>query len=179
MPAGPASGAGRHSVGFCQSEAVEARPCRWRDGRPTDLGGRGSRSAVGINNRSQVIGEHYIGDTIRAFLWQRGRQTDLGTLGGADAVAADLNERGQVVGWASPGWSFRWRAGVRTEFAGSVGDLNEKGWIGGTEAGRSFLLRDGRRIVGDPATAVMRLNERGRLVGWWDGPGGHHATLWK
>ncbi|MER7457219.1 hypothetical protein [Micromonospora sp. NPDC126480] len=260
-------------VGFCQSDAYAARPCRWRHGRPhdlgtlddrgtgtalavndhgdvvgdnqtfirggetraflwrrgvlTDLGGVGDRSATGINNRAQVIGVHHTDAGQRAFLWQRGRLTDLGTLGGSESVPADINERGQIVGTSTTadgarhaflwdrgrminlgtpsgesgaqavndrgevtGWtvaadgtrqSFRWHLGVRTEFTGYAGDINEAGWIGGTSADprRALVWRGGRTVIGDPAAAVMALNDRRLLVGWINAPGGNHAAVWR
>ena len=93
--------------------------------------------------------------------------------------------------WSVVGWSnsadgaarvFHWYQGVRTEFPGYGARINERGWIAGTTAGdprRAFLLRNRRMVTGDPAAAVMALNNRGMLAGWTNTPGGNHATVWK
>jgi probable HAF family extracellular repeat protein len=94
----------------------ELRSVLWENGVIRDLGtlpgGYESYSSA-INNRGQVVGvaENAIPDAnsmsfpgyqARAFLWDRrhGMQ-DLGALsGGNDAIAAMINEPGQVVGWS-------------------------------------------------------------------------------
>jgi probable HAF family extracellular repeat protein len=89
----------------------------WHDGRMTDLGtlgGANSRAAA-VNDWGQVVG---VSDTAsgeqHAFLWQNGRMVDLTALagGGSAATVTDVNDRGQVVGYANrPGAgtvSHRW-----------------------------------------------------------------------
>jgi probable HAF family extracellular repeat protein len=55
-----------------------------------------------INNRGQVVGNPFLGDTSlkpHAYLWEDGRWTDLGGPAGGVSFAADINDRGQVTGW--------------------------------------------------------------------------------
>jgi hypothetical protein len=40
-------------------------------------------------------------------------------------------------------------------------------------------VRNGRSVTGDPAAAVVTLNNRGLLAGWTDAQGGNHATVWR
>jgi probable HAF family extracellular repeat protein len=85
----------------------------WRDGMIVDLGtlpeGGYDSLATAVNNRGQVVGFatntvpdpfSFIGFPLqtRAFLWEDGAMRDLGTLGGPDAIAAAINDRGEIAG---------------------------------------------------------------------------------
>ncbi|SCG40810.1 hypothetical protein OG423_25840 [Micromonospora zamorensis] len=160
----------------------------WQRGTLTDLGTLGGNETVpaDINERGQIVGTSTTADGVQhAFLWQRGRMIDLGTPSGISGALA-INDHGQVVGWSNSADGaarvFHWYQGVRTEFPGYGARINERGWIAGTTAGdprRAFLLRNRRMVTGDPAAAVMALNNRGMLAGWTNTPGGNHATVWK
>jgi probable HAF family extracellular repeat protein len=89
----------------------------WEGGRMRDLGTLDGYSsvAVAINEKGQIIGSVtrtsgsdpgvYIprGDfsEARAFVWEDGKMTDLATLGGRESGAVSINERNQIVGWAT------------------------------------------------------------------------------
>jgi probable HAF family extracellular repeat protein len=85
----------------------------WQNGQVTNLGTLGGNEsfAIGANNRGQVVGAAANtvpdpfsvffgwGTQTRAFLWTQSQGLqDLGTLGGPDALAADINDRGQIFG---------------------------------------------------------------------------------
>ncbi len=82
-----------------------------------------------------------------AVLWNNGRPTDLGNLGGSDgAVAAGVNNRGQVIGAAST----------------SDGSLHPFLWTSATG------MRDIGLMSADPADAAntpFQINDRGQMVG--------------
>jgi probable HAF family extracellular repeat protein len=89
---------------------------------------------------------------VRAFLWdeENGMQ-DLGTLGGTDALAALINEPGQVVGWS---YTSTTQSGACSPFAlGSFIWEKEKGM---TNVGS----------LGGTCTVAEDLNNRGQVVGY-------------
>jgi probable HAF family extracellular repeat protein len=85
---------------------------RWKDGVMTDLGalpGTNVSEGGGINSHGWSVGlsENGLIDPLlgarelRAILWKDGQILDLGTLGGNQSIAGNLNNRGQVVGFAA------------------------------------------------------------------------------
>jgi uncharacterized membrane protein len=148
----------------------------WKNGSMIDLGtlpeGGNLVFPFGVNNLAEVVGgvQNTVpdpnsmftgyGTQTRAFYWKDGVMQDLGTLGtGADAIAALINEPGQVVGWSyvnsvsSPSCifplttdSFIWDAKNGMRDIGSLGgtctlvqDFNDRGQIVG-----------GSNLTGDP-----------------------------
>lgn len=103
------------------------------------LGGRASWAAA-INNRGQVVGGSLLVDdrTVSALLWDNGYATDLGILPGYEgSTASDINDNGQVVGWASStqrldpdgraiNRAFKWDNGVLTPIAELAGDTQQQ-----------------------------------------------------
>jgi probable HAF family extracellular repeat protein len=91
----------------------------WRKGVMTDLGTLGGSDtlpysqALNVNDRDEVVGfsetstsdplgENFCGDSLVClpFVWRAGVMTPLPTLGGNNGQAVDINNRGQVLGFA-------------------------------------------------------------------------------
>jgi probable HAF family extracellular repeat protein len=186
---------------------------RFEDGVLTDLGvlpGGYNSLVAWISGNGTVVGASENGvidpvggfPEVRAVLWKDGQIIDLGTLGGrSESLAAGVNNRGQVVGFAFDA-AFLGRAFIWTEDRGLqdlgtlgaccaiAGTINERGQISG-ESGLcdtcnqdAFLWEHGHmyRIAGfgGPITFHEDLNNRGQVVGQSDLPGGAnaHAFLW-
>jgi probable HAF family extracellular repeat protein len=85
---------------------------QWQDGVATDLGalpGTNNSGVGGMNSRGTVVGvsENGLVDPVINFpdlepvVWEDGRIIDLGTFGGNFGQANAINDRGQVVGFAT------------------------------------------------------------------------------
>src|SRR5690606_8539454 len=118
----------------------------------------------GINDLGWVVGYSYNdARESHATLWRDGKIVDLGTFGGDDSEAHDVNNGGQIVGYAraldrTASLPFIWEDGVMTRLP----------------------LLDDEPTFGATAKAI---NESGIVVGRSDGriPGGgwfRHAVIW-
>lgn len=165
---------------------------------PIDLGSTGRSEGMAVNRYAQVAGFN----NDRAALWSGGSMTDLGILpGGAYSYAYDINDAGQVMGYANVGWdaaAFFWENGTMID----IGDLggyaqrwtepramNGSGWIVGEsltpanryepfvwtpEGGMLSLARDG-----DQNGTGFDVNDAGQVVGFVYIGWAEHAFLWE
>jgi probable HAF family extracellular repeat protein len=85
------------------------------DGNSVTIGGH---QAFAINNHTQVVGYFDLGGP-HAYLWDKGIMFDLGSLGGSFSVAKDINNYGQIVGYAlnslNHTHAFLWEDGKMTD----------------------------------------------------------------
>jgi probable HAF family extracellular repeat protein len=118
------------------------RAFRYLDGQWTDLGtlvGGTHSYARAINNAGVVAGMSTgrapgNEDLQRAVIWSGGQITDLGTFGGEFSEGFDINNVGQVVGWA---WDAARRArGFVWSAQGGMVDLGDFG-VAGSVVGRA------------------------------------------
>jgi probable HAF family extracellular repeat protein len=175
-------------TGFPQWQAVLWNRDRSILGLGT-LGGNCS-TAYSVNSRSQVVGmalnavaedpgiatfisiDCPASTQARAYLWQDGSMQDLGTLGGNDAVAGEVNEGGQIVGFSYTNTTPNDTTGVPTvhPFLWQNGVMTDVGSLGGTIA-----------VPGDiGAGGTQVLNDSGEVAGTSMLPGDEvaHAFLW-
>ena len=158
----------------------------WRPGQAPEmlppLPGAGFSGTRAVNDAGQVIGF----SINSAVLWNNGTVTDLGTLGGSFAGAADLNERGDVVGAsgtaAGPPHAFLWRSGVMTDLGtlagmiqSSASGINDAGLIVGTSidasnGSRAFVWEDGVMTALEPLpgyrnSSAVSITDGGKILG--------------
>jgi len=163
-----------------------------QNGEIVDLGTLGGDFSYGnaMNNRGEVAGIalntvpdpfSYLGGTeTHAFVWRNGYMEDLGTLGGPDSWGADVNERGDIVGWSyinsTPNSNNGPFCGANVPTQDPVlwrrdGEMIDLGTFGGTcgVVGSMFNAGSGGAI-----------NNRGQIVGTSNlaGNQSHHAFLW-
>jgi probable HAF family extracellular repeat protein len=152
--------------------------------------------AIAMNNKGDVLILEVSGNSSRTLLWRNGSLTDLGDLGGELTMGRDINDAGQVVGWAQTASGdyhpFIWEGGVLTDlsiYTGSFGAavaINEAGVIllkaSDMYGDRNLLLENGVLTdlgnFGSSYAVANDLNSSGQIVGWMaDAAGVMHAFL--
>lgn len=145
----------------------------WQDGTLTDLGALPGPTSSGLGGMSPN-GQYAAGistdgtvdptsgvPVFRAALFANGKVTDLGTLGGLFSGAMDVNDRGQVVGFAENATS--------DPYAGDVGGAYNQGGPPVGNEYRAFLWQSGHMqdlgtLGGNDAEAWM-INASGQITG--------------
>jgi len=166
----------------------------WQNSAVIDLG---QGVAFTNNDRGEVVGLLTFDG---AFVWRNGRTRLLGTLpGGGFSAANDINQRGQIVGWAdvnNTSHGFIWDRGVMTDLGalpGGVGSvanaINDRGQVVGsagtaTGEGHAFLWENGTMIdlgmlPGSTSSEAIAINNRGQIAGWSHSPSGSEIFLWE
>lgn len=143
---------------------------QWKDGVLSDLGALGTPDkcsvATSINDSGLIAGvsENDVIDPIfgqnefRAVVWENGRIEDLGTFGGNASAAGDVNNKGQVVGWALTSKLDPFSLilvnfggggpGPQTQaFLWQKGHMRNLGTLGGLDA-MAFLVNDRGQVAG-------------------------------
>ena len=176
---------------------------QWKHGTLTDLGslpgydGNNSGWAFAINNNGLIAGISENGSIdpatgypeTHAVVWNQGRLTDLGTFGGTQSSAAAINDRDQVVGWAtntvddpyssalvSAGFAGTWPVTTQMRaFVWKNGVKHDLGTLGGSDA-LAYAINQLGQIAGqsytsdtpNPDTGIPTMDpflwERGKLI---------------
>lgn len=180
---------------------TQARAFLWQERAMQDLGTLGGNDAAAffINERGQVMGWSYTSTTqascpsfplaVGSFIWEKETgMRDLGSLGaGTCTLASDLNNRGQIVGYAVKenfSRAFVWDHGSIRELSGSIGGdctgafvLNDAGEAAGfgcvkgnfffhaTFWSKAGQITDLGTVGGDPCSSAKAINARGQVVG--------------
>ncbi len=175
------------------------RPFIWQDGILQGLPTPTARGfATAINELGDVAGYTSTGASLLAARWHDGQYVDLGRLPGLeDSVASDINDLGQVVGYAGNSIvdsdrAVIWNPGSLPvaipsleETESQAAAINNRGWIVGftrsSGQSRAFLHRDGMTydlnslIPADSGwvlTLATDINDQGWIVGSGRGPDG-------
>jgi probable HAF family extracellular repeat protein len=184
----------------------QTRAFLWKNGVMQDLGTLGGTDAqaVLINESGQAAGWSYTNSTptqasactsngfvltTGSFLWDKGKgMVDVGTFGGTCTLAADLNNRGQVVGGSNLAGDlvthpFRWHRGVLKDlgtlggswgFAAAINDPGEIAGYGpkhGDQVTHGFLWRDGvmtdlGTVDNDQCSYSFGINSKAQVLGF-------------
>jgi probable HAF family extracellular repeat protein len=134
----------------------------WGNGKLVDLGSlldpqSAVSRAVGLNNRSDIVGSYQDGQGVtRQFLLQQGQVVPVVAIAGQPAILADINNRGQVLG--------------------SVSDAQFHEHL--------FIWRRGEAELLDPLpggsnVGATAINDRAVVAGISDSPEGFRATIWR
>ncbi len=115
----------------------------------------GPGRANAIDNNGAVVGWYSGRAVVWGDYWRGGGPVDLGTLGGDTAEAYDINDLGQVVGWAKT----------------DIGQMHAFGW---TQAEGMVDLA----VSDTHESCALGINNGGAVVGWYAGYSVGFAMAW-
>lgn len=206
----PIAGAGADELTFAENTffapgSTETHATLWWGGAKFDMGTLGGpdSTAVDINLLGQAVGWSYTSyepnesgvPDVRPFLWNplTRKMRDLGSLGGTCSIAAEINNRGEVIGHSTLAdhkteHPFLWTAKNGMRDLGTLGGrfahanhINDRGEIVGYSTmlsggaapaynkGRAFYWSNGVMknlgTFGDDYSDANGINNRGQIVG--------------
>lgn len=139
-------------VGWSGSGTRSYHAFLWTAGEMADLGTMRdgwSSEAVAINNRGDVVVHDRDFSRIpvpsRPWLYSNGTRTDLGTIAGDHMHAADINNRGQIVGDYAQNRAWFW----------DQGQMIELGHLPGARASVALSIDDAGRVMGVSGGSVV------------------------
>ena len=166
---------------------INAQTFLYDGGRTRVLEVGNTSEGLGINDRGVVVGGAVMpGDVVRRpFMFDGSKTTLLPSLGGTFGQAQAINNAGQVVGYSYTAGGellpFLYSGGTMTALAssgfGEALDINDKGWIVGSQDLSAYLWRDGEGydlnglVAPDQAgrwtlLSAQGINESGAIVGY-------------
>ena len=131
----------------------------------------GAGTANAVNSSGVAVGWHSYGNDNHAVIYDHGKITDIGTLGGVGSVAYDINDNGDVVGWANTNTgamdAFLYRNGVMTDLGnGEALGINASGQIVGINNNGAFLYSGGvMKSLGGGNSCAESINDNGQITG--------------
>jgi len=144
----------------------------WKDGAWRSVGVVGV--PLGLNKFDDIAGWLSAGNYPRAFVLRNGVLWDVGTFGGNSSAAMDINDKGQVVGYATlPGdannHAFLWQDGV----------MRDLGTLAGGFESRAAAINNNGVVVGEAWAAngvsIPFIYDRGGMRALFTSPGGAKA----
>lgn len=168
-------------AGASTTDTGKLHATTWQYGEPKDLGtlgGPDTSSAVlwpGVNDSGVVVGVSQtddvdpnnetwscgaflparVGYACVGFVWRDGRMRALPTLGGTHGFATDVNNHGQIVGWAENQ--------VEDPECTSGGQVLQFRAVRWDDYGRRTT--ELRPLAGDGVSSATAINDKGRVVG--------------
>mgnify|MGYP001558792159 CR=1 FL=1 len=178
----------------------------WDSGVATDISYSNApeNEAVGINDKTQIVGTIVINDNRHGYSWQDEVLTDIHPSTFRTSIAVAVNETGLIVGSARPG-DYRHPV-VWAQQDGGVRELRRT--VAGItyESGAAFDVNESKQIVGIledeheqlPSVATLwddgsvvdlgtlsnhssarSINDLNQVVGWSEVNGHYHAFFWE
>ncbi|MEX2153787.1 MAG: hypothetical protein WD825_10655 [Gemmatimonadaceae bacterium] len=160
----------RHLVSTTGVEMIDLTPF---------IGGFGSRAtAVGVNDRNEIVGSIQIDFASSAVVWRDGVMMHLDDAGAENSLASAINERGDISGWSYTLNDWRgllWVGDVRNVLAddGGMGNYTHGLNDSRTVVGTSIWHPDGSvHPLPPPMTFAQSINNNGWIRGHLSGLGG-------